>query len=372
MGLAVGDALGTTYEFARIEQPPYPTLATGPATDVIGDGPFRLAPGAITDDTQLAVCLARSLGDNGGFDANDVAKRYVAWQEEAFDVGNQTRSSLRAIETTGSTAGGMVAWRASGLDAAGNGSLMRTAPIAVALSSKSTLASVSESPASRLTAVIDASIADSMLTHADPRCILACAGFNAAIATSIDASDAAEDACERGRAMIDAARGAVAEAARRLTALWTAGVSTASDVEATLENIDVEITDVSDAELARIEGARDQLLRDLTMALAENPDVYGEDVHMHETAGFVRLAFRLAFWHASHTPTWRSALVDVASRGGDADTNGAIAGALLGARDGAGAIPAEWVERVLGATQRGSPAWSEAHHPKHLLALVAK
>ncbi|MGE0399882.1 MAG: ADP-ribosylglycohydrolase family protein, partial [Kofleriaceae bacterium] len=51
LGLAVGDALGTTYEFARIEQPAYPTLATQPATDVVGDGPFGLAPGAITDDT---------------------------------------------------------------------------------------------------------------------------------------------------------------------------------------------------------------------------------------------------------------------------------------------------------------------------------
>ncbi|MGE0398436.1 MAG: ADP-ribosylglycohydrolase family protein, partial [Kofleriaceae bacterium] len=86
--------------------------------------------------------------------------------------------------------------------------------------------------------------------------------------------------------------------------------------------------------------------------------------------GFVRLAFRLAFWHAAHTPTWRAALVDVASRGGDADTNAAIVGALLGARDGESAIPAAWVERVLGATQPGSKRWASAHHPKHLLALV--
>ena len=88
------------------------------------------------------------------------------------------------------------------------------------------------------------------------------------------------------------------------------------------------------------------------------------------TPGFVRVALRLAFWHAVHTPSWRDAVVDVASRGGDADTNGAIVGALLGARDGAAAIPTTWCERVLGATQPGPPDWAEAHHPKHLLALI--
>ena len=44
MGMAVGDALGTTYEFQELAQPAYPVLATGPATDVVGRGPFALAP----------------------------------------------------------------------------------------------------------------------------------------------------------------------------------------------------------------------------------------------------------------------------------------------------------------------------------------
>lgn len=363
LGLAVGDALGTTYEFARIEQPAYPTLATGPATDVVGDGPFGLAPGAITDDTQLAVCLARSLADSGGFDAPDVAKRYVAWQDEAFDIGNQTRSALWQIEKTGSTAGGMIAWRQSDHHGAGNGSLMRTTPIAVALSR-------ANDAAASVTRVIDASIGDSLLTHADPRCVIACAAHNAAVAVALDLAEA--DPLARGRAMIEAARAAVGEGARRLAALWTAGVSSAGAGEETLEAIDIEISDVDADELALVETARADLLRDLDAALAVEPDVYGEDVHLYQTAGFVRLAFRLAFWHAAHTPAWTAALVDVASRGGDADTNGAIAGALLGARDGASAIPAAWVERVLGATQPGSDEWARAHHPRHLLALVER
>jgi ADP-ribosylglycohydrolase len=86
--------------------------------------------------------------------------------------------------------------------------------------------------------------------------------------------------------------------------------------------------------------------------------------------GFVRVAFRLAFWHAEHTRSWRDAVVDVASRGGDSDTNAAIVGALLGARDGAAAIPAAWVERVLAAPLPGPASWANEHHPRHLLALT--
>jgi ADP-ribosylglycohydrolase len=98
--------------------------------------------------------------------------------------------------------------------------------------------------------------------------------------------------------------------------------------------------------------------------------VYGGPVDLQRTAGIVRVAFRLAFWHLVHTASWRDALVDVASRGGDADTNAAIVGALLGARDGARAIPPAWLERVLAATQRGPTDWGDAHHPRHLVELA--
>jgi hypothetical protein len=60
LGLAVGDALGTTYELERLEQPPSPTRDR-PATDIVGGGPFDLAPGQITDDTLMAIGIARSL-----------------------------------------------------------------------------------------------------------------------------------------------------------------------------------------------------------------------------------------------------------------------------------------------------------------------
>jgi ADP-ribosylglycohydrolase len=346
LGLAVGDALGTTYEFERIAQPPYPALATGPATGVVGGGPFELAPGQVTDDTQLAVCLARSLAERGGLDVADVAARYVAWSEHAFDIGAQTRAAIDRLERgEAPPAAALAVWREYGRRPAGNGSLMRTAPIAVALRG---------APGH---ALIDAAIADSLITHADPRCALACAAFDAAIAAAIDpapvsAPDPAPGEPTRGGALVAAARRALERGAARLGEAWAGGGAEGA---------------VDREHLARAAAA---LAGDLDAALRADPDVYGEELHVDRTAGFVRVALRLAFWHAVHTPSWRDALIDVASRGGDADTNATITGALLGARDGAAAIPPAWVERVLGATQPGPADWAEAHHPRHLLALV--
>lgn len=325
--MAVGDALGTTYEFQSIDQPDFPVLATGPATDVVGKGPFGLVAGQITDDTQLAVCLARSLHERGTLDLADAAARYVAWSEHAFDIGSQTRAAIDRLEAgQPAESAGLSVWRGTERKAAGNGSLMRTAPIAVAYAGDPRL--------------IDAAIAESLITHADPRCALACAAFDAAIAAAIAQP-------LTGTAMVAVARAALATAHARLREAWAG------------DPLDVAAAD--DAATA--------LATDLDAALADNPGVYGA-LHMLRSPGFVRIAFRIAFWHAVHTPSWQAALVDVASRGGDADTNAAIAGALLGARDGASAIPAAWIERVLAVTQPGPADWAEAHHPRHLLALL--
>ena len=328
LGMAVGDALGTTYEFERMEQPDYPRLATGPATDVVGKGPFNLPAGAITDDTQLAVCLARSLAEHRVLVPDDVGLRFVGWMSEAFDIGNQTRWSLDRIAAGEPAAtAGLATGRASERRAAGNGSLMRTAPIAVAYAQRP------------LAELVAAAITESLITHADPRCALACAAFDAAIASAITTGDAA--------AMLPAAALGLRRGAEDLRARWTDA-----------------------ADLACLEQAVVDLEGDLAAAHDETPGVDRPAHHLYKTGGFVRVALRLAVWHLAHTSSWKDALVDVASRGGDADTNAAIVGALLGARDGAAAIPAAWIERVLGATQPGTPEWADDHHPRHLLALV--
>ena len=331
LGLAVGDALGTTYEFERNGvQPTYPALAIGPATDVTGGGPFDLPAGGVTDDTQMAVCLARSLTDRGAIDVDDLGRRYVAWSAHAFDIGNQTSAALRRIAAgIPARAAGLDVWRASPADhrPAVNGSLMRTAPIGVAYATRERIE------------LIDAALADSLITHADPRCAIACAAFDCAIATALGHADAAT----RAAAMYEAARAAVPIATERLRAMW----------------------DGDD----RAELSGDAIAADLELAHSDDPLPAGQGVHLYGTAGFVRVAFRLAFWHL-RTASWRAALVDVASRGGDADTNAAITGALLGARDGASAIPAAWRERVLAATLPGPADWAADHHPRYLLSLA--
>ena len=89
LGLAAGDALGTTLEFKR------------PGTfqsidDMIGGGPFNLEPGQWTDDTSMALCLAASLIERGGFDAMDQMQRYVRWCREGYL--SSTGSCLRYRE----------------------------------------------------------------------------------------------------------------------------------------------------------------------------------------------------------------------------------------------------------------------------------
>ena len=390
LGLAVGDALGTTYEFQRLEQPPYPRLAVGPAIDVVGRGPFGLQAGVITDDTQMAVCLARSLVECRGLDVEDVARRYVEWAQHAFDVGNQTADALQRIRGGSEPhIAGLATWRDSGRRAAGNGSLMRCAPLAVKYAHYAT-------PPRDPSALAEHAIAESMITHADPRCTIACAMFQVAIASAIDDT--------KGRDRRPETRRAAAAAAGKFAASWLrdlwgnrrepeeapsgavvvrrptadgftdiAPVSRKSEGDGPTEvsAVDADLAEV-DADLAAIDDAERDLLADLDAAAGATPRVYGEDgrLDLYQTAGFVRVALRLAFWHDQHTASWRDAVVDVASRGGDADTNAAIVGALLGARDGASEIPPEWKERVLRATLPGPADWAEAHHPRHLLALV--
>ena len=77
LGLAAGDALGTTLEFKS-------PGTFEPIGDMIGGGPFGLRAGQWTDDTSMALCLATSLIECGGFDAMDQMRRYVRWRDEGY------------------------------------------------------------------------------------------------------------------------------------------------------------------------------------------------------------------------------------------------------------------------------------------------
>jgi ADP-ribosyl-[dinitrogen reductase] hydrolase len=125
LGLAVGDALGTTVEFRSRG-----TFA--PLTDIVGGGPFRLAPGEWTDDTSMALCLAASLVELGVFDPRDQIERYCRWREagyqssngRCFDIGLTVRAALERFRQTGECFAG-----STDPQAAGNGCIMRLAPV---------------------------------------------------------------------------------------------------------------------------------------------------------------------------------------------------------------------------------------------------
>lgn len=127
LGLAVGDAVGTTVEFrARGSFPP--------VTDMTGGGPFRLEPGQWTDDTAMALALADSLLARGCLDEADLVDRFCQWHEQGaysctgscFDIGITTRQALDRYRQTGNPLAGSTDPRT-----AGNGSLMRLAPVAI-------------------------------------------------------------------------------------------------------------------------------------------------------------------------------------------------------------------------------------------------
>ena len=125
IGLAVGDAIGTTVEFKPRDT--FPKL-----TDMIGGGPFRLQPGEWTDDTAMALALADSLISQGKLDQTDLMQRFVAWWQHGeysctgtcFDIGITTSAALARFQTTGNALSG-----SNDAFSAGNGALMRLAPV---------------------------------------------------------------------------------------------------------------------------------------------------------------------------------------------------------------------------------------------------
>src|SRR5262245_22893371 len=125
LGLAAGDALGTTLEFR-------PPGSFSPIDDMVGGGPFGLKPGQWTDDTSMALCLAESLIECLGFDPADQMERYVRWYRQGhlssagwcFDIGGTTSSALRRYMNDRNPYAGP-----TGPTTAGNGSIMRLAPV---------------------------------------------------------------------------------------------------------------------------------------------------------------------------------------------------------------------------------------------------
>jgi ADP-ribosyl-[dinitrogen reductase] hydrolase len=125
LGLAVGDAIGASLEGRAPGSFP-------PLDDMVSAGPFQLNAGEWTDDTSMALCLATSLVERKGFDARDQMERYLRWLNEGylsstgrcFGIGRTVFASLRRFEQTDDPFAGL-----TDPSTAGNGSIMRLAPV---------------------------------------------------------------------------------------------------------------------------------------------------------------------------------------------------------------------------------------------------
>lgn len=174
LGLAVGDALGAQVEFM-------PPGSFPPVTTMAGGGPHHLQPGQWTDDTSMALCLAKSLLDCPAFDPADQMRRYCRWYRQGywsstgrcFDIGNATRAALVHFERDGQPFAG-----SADPHKAGNGSIMRLAPAALRYAGK---------PAAALSYAADSS----RTTHAAPTCIDGCRYLAALLVGAVHGVDKA-------------------------------------------------------------------------------------------------------------------------------------------------------------------------------------
>lgn len=169
LGLACGDAVGTTVEFR----------ARGtfrPVTDMTGGGPFGLRRGEWTDDTSMALCMATSLVERRKFDARDIMDRFCRWMDDGylssngscFDIGGTVSDALERYKDTGSVYAG-----SEDPHSAGNGCLMRLAPIPMFFHAD---------PA----AAIEKSGLSSRLTHGARECVDATRLFAAMLLRALD------------------------------------------------------------------------------------------------------------------------------------------------------------------------------------------
>jgi ADP-ribosyl-[dinitrogen reductase] hydrolase len=271
VGLALGDALGAPLEF----MPRAEIAATyGKVRELLGGGWLNVDPGEYTDDTQLALAITNSIVQHGRIDPPDIAARFVAWLRTGpKDVGNITRTAIRYHEQglPWEEVGPRVHREMAGRSA-GNGSLMRCAPVALF-------------HAARPKALIRDSAIVSEITHANPLSVWSSIAVNLAIVELLHG---------RREGMIERVAERIEEPQVRETLLTVAGLPRRAV----------------------------------------------------RSGGYVLETLGAAFWALQNHPGFEEVVVAAINLGDDADTVGAVAGALAGAREGSAALPERWLSQL--------------------------
>lgn len=278
LGLAVADAVGTTLEFKSPG-----TFA--PLTDMVGGGPFHLQPGQWTDDTSMALCLAASLIECRGFDPLDQLSRYLRWYREGylsstgvcFDIGNTVRQALHRFEHTHAPDCG-----STDPYSAGNGSIMRLAPIPLFYA---------HNPAE----AIEQSGASSRTTHGARNAVDACRYFGGLIVGAVNGVDKQH---------------LLSEKYSPVPGYWD-----------------------------------DFPLSPDILAVAMGSFTHKEPPHI-KGSGYVVQSLEAAIWAFSKSQDFQEGCLLAVNLGDDADTTGAVYGQLAGAFYGVDAIPPAWLQKL--------------------------
>ncbi len=274
LGLAAADAVGTALEF----QAPG---SFKPIDDMVGGGPFRLQAGQWTDDTSMALCLAESLIKRQGFEPVDQLQRYVRWYREGhmsstghcFDIGNTIRTALSHFEQTNEPYCG-----STHPMSAGNGSIMRLAPIPMFYGLNPRQA-------------IEMSGQSSRPTHGAEAAIDGCRYLGALLVGALNGAGKAELLGKRYSP---------------LPGYWAE------------HPLAPEIDEVAAGSFKH----------------RNPPQIKG--------TGYVVKSLEAALWAFYHSQTYREGCLLAVNLGDDADTTGAVYGQLAGAFYGEQAIPRPW------------------------------
>lgn len=123
VGMAVGDALGATVEFMTASE----IAATyGIFREIVGGGWLRLKAGQVTDDTEMALCIARAVVENKAWSRESIARRFAAWlKSRPVDCGDTCRRGIRSFILHGTLEVPYNQWDG------GNGAVMRMLPPAL-------------------------------------------------------------------------------------------------------------------------------------------------------------------------------------------------------------------------------------------------
>ena len=292
VGLAVGDALGAPVEFLP-EPADFYIKEMGEKIEHFHEN-YRVPEGVWTDDTEMALCIADSLLVRGGYDSYDIMRKFTAWVNEgyrtyddkpAMDVGAQT---MRAVEDFENYP--VVYEDPPKTESAGNGAIMRLAPIIIA--------NISSNKEQSILKMAELSCRE---THDSVAAIAVTRLFAAALYCAMQGFEKDE----------------IVEHCAKLKS--------------------------QNKEYAEFyEKHADSLIG---RALEK------DDLKFCNLGGYIVDAFAIALWGLLHFDNFKDGMMAVIRLGGDADTNGAIYGQLAGAYYGYKKIPKEWREEVYQAKE---------------------